>query len=580
MRVARRAGATLLVAFALSCFGGSAVLAPALAATPTPSPDLARSSIVNYTGTGITTNPEHPEYAQNADTLVATATVDCTTSPCTVTATVTDADNGRLLSMTNGAGVPLRGGKADVAVGGPADAICTEAAFPPGEFTATATGDSITVTRTFEVAKTQTCSDGSTTQTIGGYVFVATLTAPAGAGCVATESCPSPEPTATPSATPIALVAGGPGTPRFIPHAVRLADPSVLSALPTAATALAPANILWAAAATVVLVLLIALPSHLLNSATEAGTDRVTAWWRATRRRVTRARRAEREGGSAEAESDAKPVNLAGWPLAAAGVLAASLISSFVDPGFGLNPASIRVFLSILLSFLLDAVLGWFLLIALVRRANPHATARFHFTPASLLVVAVAVLFTRLTGFAPGIIFGLVAGVAFGAIVATADKARLALVSLGYSFVLALVGWVGYSFIVATAGAHPSAPLLFVRETFSSMAIGGIVALPLVLVPVRGMAGFSIWRWNRAVWVAAYAIGLLGFFLVLMPKPFSWTTVSLSVWTWAGIYLSYAVVAIVLWLALTRPWRRGEGEETPVPAQRADVQSPDAAAGA
>jgi hypothetical protein len=338
---------------------------------------------------------------------------------------------------------------------------------------------------------------------------------------------------------------------------VRIADPSVLSTLPTAASALTPANILWAAAATVVLVLLIALPSHLLNSATEAGTDRVSEWWKARRRRAP----------AAGVDVAAKPVNFAGWPLAAAGVLGASLISSFVDPSFGFNSASIRVFLSILLSFLLDAVLGWFLLIAVVRRVNPGATARFHFAPASLLIVVIAVLFTRLTGFAPGIVFGLVAGVAFSAIVAIAAKARLALATLGFSFVLAIIGWAGYSAIAASAGSHPAAPLVFIQETLSSMAIGGIAALPIALVPLRGMAGFEIWRWNRAVWAGAYAVGLLSFFVVLMPRPFSWATVGLSVWTWGAIYAAYAVGAVVVWLVAARPWRRsGDAEAVDTPS--------------
>lgn len=566
MRAARRAAATLLLAFALPLLAGTA----AFAATPSPAPSASPSKVVVYTGTGITTNPGHPEYAQHADTLVTTATVDCTASPCTVVAFVTDSDNGKVLSMTNGQPLALREGKNDTQVAGPANALCTEDAFPPGEFTATAIGDMITLTRAFEVAAgTQDCSDGSTVATVGGYVFVATLHAPPGTGCVATGTCPTPSPTPTASAAP----ASDSSPLRITPHPVRIAEPSTLSVLPTVAVAVTAPNVIWAVAATVVLVLLIALPSHLLNSATESGSDRVSEWWKATR---ARARAAMPKDAAAAAAPGAKAddptpraVNFAGWPIAAAGVLAASLISSFIDPSFGFNAASIRVFLSILLSFLLDAVLGWFLLILFVRRGNPTATARFRFAPASLIVVVIAVLFTRLTGFQPGIVFGLVAGVVFGAVIATGDKARLALISLGYSFVLAIVGWVGYSAIAASAGAHPAAPLVFLQETLSAMAIGGIAALPIALVPLRGLAGYEIWKWNRWVWGAGYVIGLLGFFVVLMPKPFSWATVGLSVWTWVGIYLAYAIGSVVIWLIAARPWHKAD-----------DVNSPDATAGA
>ena len=257
------------------------------------------------------------------------------------------------------------------------------------------------------------------------------------------------------------------------------------------------------------------------------------AWWR--KRRPARA---------------LKPRD--GWPLAAAGVLAASVISSFVSPDFGFNAASIRVFLSILLSFVLDAVVGWFVVVWLVRRANPGAKPSFTFAPLTLLVVIAAVIFTRITGFQPGIVFGLVAGVTFGAVLATSGKAKATLISLGYGFAIAVIAWIGYGLLEGAEGAVA----VFTRETLSSLAIGGIAALPIALVPLRGLSGHTVFAWKRWVWITAYAVGLVGFFLVLMPRPFSWAEVPLSIGAWIGIYLAYAVAAVGLWLALVRPWKK------------------------
>ena len=558
-RVARRATATLLLAFALITLLG----APAVAIAPSPSPTLAESSIVQYAG--LSHYVEHPD--ETAGTAQTTATVDCSRLPCQLVSLVgTNQDGYTYDSIGGGRHIPVVKGVADASLPAAGDPCGTywigagELTLAPGSQPGT-----LHLTRTTAYSGSQ-C--GGSAEWLG-LTIEGDLTAQSGRFCLVDGDCPTPTPIGTPSATPTVLPAAASGPVRLAPRAVRITEPSVLSTLPTVAAAFTGPNILWAVAATVVLVLLIALPSHLLNSATEAGTDRVSEWWKArrTRRRpVLNAALTPAPGPAAApgapSPSGAPPhaVNFAGWPLAAAGVLAASLISSFVDPSFGFNAASIRVYLSILLSFLLDAVLGWFLLILFVRRANPNATARFRFAPASLLVVVVAVLFTRLTGFAPGIVFGLVAGVAFGAIVATAEKARLSMISLGYSFVLAIVGWAGYSAIAATVGPHPAAPVVFFQETLSSMAIGGIAALPIVLIPLRGMAGFEIWRWNRWIWGSAYAVGLLGFFVVLMPKPFSWATVGLSVWTWVGIYLAYAITAVVLWLVITRPWRKADDE--------------------
>ncbi len=325
-------------------------------------------------------------------------------------------------------------------------------------------------------------------------------------------------------------------------------DPGSLSTLPTAADSGRPGNILWAVGFAVVLVLLVAFPTHLLNTAAEHGTDRFSTWW--TRKRTTKR---------------ALPPaieKLSGWPLAIAGVVVASIISAFVDPRFGLDPGgSFRILGSILLAFVLDVALGWVLLLLFLRRTMPDAKARLRFAPASLLLVAAAVVFSRITGFQPGIVFGLVAGVVIGASLATAAKARVALIGLGYSFAAGLLAWIIYTIVTAVAGPADSALALFGQETLSAVAIGGMAVLPVALFPLRGMTGYDIFAWNKIVWAVAYGIGLIGFFFVLMPMPFAWQGVPLELGVWVGLYLAYAVAAVAIWALVTRPWDR-KGEKT------------------
>ena len=129
----------------------------------------------------------------------------------------------------------------------------------------------------------------------------------------------------------------------------------------------------------------------------------------------------------------------------------------------------------------------------------------------------------------------------------------LVLVGLGEGVLLGIVYYL--------AGVpHPNGFDVFVQETFSSMAIGGIAALPIALVPLRGLTGYAVFSWNRGAWAGTYAVGLFGFFFVLMPFPFAWKGVPLSIGTWIGIYLLYAVVAVVAWLVLARPWKHEPAE--------------------
>ena len=498
----RRLFTGLLVAAFLLLVGGT----PALAATPMP------GAVLHFDGTMQVT--DLAESSTFDGSYPVSIDIDCSTGECLMSGT----------SVSGGVTVLIVGGAPTVVTpaGGSfpqpaAGDICNdnEGWLEAGDFVVSFADRVMTFSRDSLGSGERDCPDGTTVGWDAARL-AGTATLTTGDPCVFFTDCP------TAAAIP-------PRDVRTIPRGHTIADAGTLSTLPTPAVALSPANLVWATAMTVVLVLLVAFPTHLLNVAMEVATERMAEWRRRVRVRVPPAR--------------------SGWLVAAIGVVAASVISVFVDPAVGFNGASIRSFLSILLSFVLVEVVAW-LLVMLLGRRMPGANPVLRFAPATLLIVLAAVIFTRITGFQPGIVFGLVAGVTFGAALAATAKARLTLIGLGYSFGVAVVAWIVYGFV----------DNVFVRETLSATAIAGIAALPVALLPVRGLAGAEIFRWNRVLWGAGYAVGLFGFFVVLMPKPFSWAGVPLSIVTWVGIYLAYALVAVGGWLALAQPWKRLRAE--------------------
>ncbi len=551
-RVARRAAATLVLAFAFTALASAVAAGAAAADTPTPTPGAVQP-VVTFRGPGLSTDGTPDTPLRNGITVI----VDCSSGTCLLTMNAdTTAPDGSSYSLSGA--VPLVLVKGHGAYDLPASGnLCGGGAFlGPGHLTVDLVGTGLHITQSFAPVS-ESCADDSG----GSYALDAALVS--GTPCVLDGSCPTATPAPSPSET---AAAGGPlRLPTHLTPDPLANEPSVLSTLPTAAKAFTLANLLWAAGGTVVLVLLIAFPSYLLDSASERGLERFDAW-RAKRRSVKAVpvAAAGADEGQRAATTGVAGIAWRSLPLALLGVVAASLISSFIDPGFGFSVAGLRVFLSFFASFLVDAVAAWFLLIWFVRRSDPATAASFRFAPASLIVVAIAVLFTRLTGFQPGIVFGLVAGVAFGSVLADTVKVRVALIGLGYSFVLGLAGWFGYSALVGTGAAHPSAIVVFAEELLAAMAVGGLAALPISLIPLRGLLGGEIFAWRKGVWAAVYALGLLAFFVVLMPKPFSWATVGISVWAWGSLLVAYAVVAVALWLALAKPWRRdAEGSGGP-----------------
>lgn len=544
-----RARIAVTVMLAITLATGSA----AAAARPTVLP-LAFSgddAVITFTGTA-TNQPTEG----NPTTGTSIITVDCSANECLVTISVTNT--GSAYDLLRGQSVLVTDGRGSFTL--PASGnVCDRTYEGSATGTVELTRSSVTITMPYQGSELVECSSSSSTQYEPGII---TLTASLASGdpCHVFDDCAPPELIAAPSADP------DPAAVLPSPSSRGVDDPSILSTLPTAAEAVTARGALWATAMAIILVLLLTLPTYLLNSAIKRGTDRFDDW--ALNLSARTGKLSHRIGKAA-----GRLATLTGWKACALGIVAASVISSLIDPELGFNAASLRTVLSILASLTVKITAGWLLVVWVVRRTHPTATPKFEFRPLTLLAVVIAVVLTRVTGFEPGIIFGLVAGLTFGSLLATAEKARVALIGLGLGFGISLLAWLGYS--ILTTIDNPGTVLLFVIETLSSAAIAGIVALPIALIPAPGMTGNIVWNWSRRIWAAAYLIGLVGFFLILMPMPFSWTEVPLSLTVWIGLFVAYLIVAIAVWLIIIRPWRRvpeaQSVSETVKPAERIDA---------
>ena len=322
------------------------------------------------------------------------------------------------------------------------------------------------------------------------------------------------------------------------PILVHSSVPSVLSKLRSMSD-VTPGEVGAASGGAVVLVALVAFPATLLNTAVESASSRLAGW----RRR----RRGTGEEGTGAAGSR--------WWWAAGGVLGASLISMFVDPRVGLNAGTARLLASLFSSFILEVFVGWFAVLLLMRRWVPSAIPTYTFQPASLLLVAGLVLFSRMTEFEPGIVFGLVAGISFLAVESRRERAFEKLVPTAWAFGVAALAWALYSAL----GPQHNGAALFASETLAAAVVGGVAALPLVLLPLKGLPGGPIFLWRRRVWAICYAVVLAAFFVVLMPFPGSWSEIDGSLIGWLLGYACYLGIGLLAWLLL----RDTDEESTP-----------------
>lgn len=309
-------------------------------------------------------------------------------------------------------------------------------------------------------------------------------------------------------------------------------DPSVLSGLRTIGEAAPSATQAAALGGTAVfLTLLVALPGYLVDTVLDRRWARLRAWWGARRARPA-ARPARRQ-----------PSWLV-WP----GFAAASLIACFIDPSFGVNPLSLRLFITMFLSLSLVNVVGWFAAAAIVRRLQPDAQPRITFRWGSLPLVAGAVLFARLLDFEPGAIFGIVAGLTFVTALATSREALVVLVGVGTALLISGVAWVGYSAVAPLVDSNPDALLLrTAAETLSAVVVEGVSTLPLALLPLAALDGATVFAWRRLVWFPAYLVGVAAFGLVTFTIPEAWSEVGEDYLRWVLVFVAFAVLATGAW---------------------------------
>jgi hypothetical protein len=321
--------------------------------------------------------------------------------------------------------------------------------------------------------------------------------------------------------------------------ATGIADPSVLSTLRTIGEAApTPTQAAVIGGSAVMLMLIVGYPGSLLSSVISARYDSAAAWIR--KRIKPKERRPKR-----------RPPSWLVWP----GFLVAAIIGGFVDPAFGPNLMSLRVLLSGLLGFLVFNLGVWTLVRLVLARVQPDARPYVKFRWGSLVVLAAAVIVARILEFQPGVIFGLVAGLAFGMTLAASRDALVIILGASFGLIAGGLAWVGFSLLAPVAGTNPL--LVFVTEFFSAVTIEAVSSLPLALLPLAVLDGAALLKWKKWVWGIAYAVGLAAFMLVLIAVPGSFGQIPGDFVRWIVLFVAFGVVAVAIWSVDNFLSRRG-----------------------
>ena len=190
-------------------------------------------------------------------------------------------------------------------------------------------------------------------------------------------------------------------------------------------------------------------------------------------------------------------------------------IQGFLDPHFGFNHHSVLLFFSLLIgvgfmTYLTEGVEAF-----IGRSFYGQATAVRVF-PLAIFIALICVLFTRLTGFVPGVLYGFVGTAVFlrpPHDLRPEDEGRIVFVPMLLLFILSIVCWL---FIDTVRGWHQTDLVVLLEGIMVGVFVGGLQGVLINMLPMAFMDGKKLMQWNFWVWLVMAGLATFFFWLILL----------------------------------------------------------------
>ncbi|WP_349897537.1 DUF2189 domain-containing protein [Parafrigoribacterium soli] len=317
------------------------------------------------------------------------------------------------------------------------------------------------------------------------------------------------------------------------------APSSFTNALPTVSALFEnPGVLAIAAALALAIMLLVALPTEILDSAVSsnldrfgpliaragAATERATAWLN----RVTR--------GSA-----ASSVVM---------IVLSSIIFGFADPSYGFDLVSLRLTVSIVLALVVVYFIAPKISGAIIRR-RWGVSSDISIQPTALIFAIIGVVIGRLLGFSPGFLIGLAIGLELAASAALRHRARSMAVQVGVIVGLALLAWVGYSLIALGVGDGTGTIWTgLVQDALATVTAEGLTGMLLGLFPLTFFEGKAVWEHSKWLWASLFLVTATAFAFLVLPTAIAPREIAQSLPVWLFVLGCFTVLTLALWLYL------------------------------
>jgi hypothetical protein len=299
------------------------------------------------------------------------------------------------------------------------------------------------------------------------------------------------------------------------------------------------------------LMLLVVFPAELFNSTLDEHYDEVRGWFRPPWKR-----------GRPEAPRPApaeipRPKRIAVY---LGFVAVTAVLHGFLDPKFGFDAASATLILGLVIGIPIVTLVSNSASLMYARvKHNDRGVMRV--LPGTLLVGVVCVLVSRMAHFAPGYMYGLIAGFVFSHQLSKEEEGRRTAITVAWALLASMAAWL----VLSALQGHVFHGVFgffweIVLSSLTSIFLGGIEGMALGLVPMRTLPGETVFRWSKVGWAALFGFTLFVFVhLLLHPQSgFGGSDHPTPLFTWLGLFVGFGLVSVGFWSYFRyRPERHG-----------------------
>ena len=241
-------------------------------------------------------------------------------------------------------------------------------------------------------------------------------------------------------------------------------------------------------------VVFLTFPADLFNHTLAENYAAIEAWWN---RRLGRGK----HRNAAET-----------WRALTVVVIAGAGLQGLLDPAFGHGWSTATTYSALLLAAVFAIAVRAAVTAGFHRARHGSAPAYPIALPLGLAVAGLCVLVSRLAHFEPGYLYGVVAAVAVRRKLPVAEDGQLVAVSSFAALGLGIGAW----FAIVPISHRATVPFVLLHNLLASLFTVGLVTCVLGLVPLSFLPGAKLRAWNPKVWLATFAMCLLGLFQVLL----------------------------------------------------------------